>query len=172
MRAFLKGLGIAILSLFLLVGALLTWVFWPRYSSATASPDGLIEITMTVSPMFGIHSDWHRELRVSDGSVTRHEKLFEDTGWWRGTNLYRHTSGAYVLDEGQGGCIEIRTEPLEVIRWTELICPSDILFRELAESWPKLTYLGAFHEQNRNPDAWVGFFDKSTTPERVPPGGP
>jgi len=69
---------------------------YPRSYKATAIPQEGLVITYTVKPMFGIHSDWTRAVTVKHGSAEIQTDLFEDTGWWRGSNLYRHKSGDYV----------------------------------------------------------------------------
>ncbi|GAA6164373.1 hypothetical protein NBRC116590_20770 [Pelagimonas sp. KU-00592-HH] len=36
----------------------------------------------------------------------------EDTGWWRGSNLYLAEADLVILDEGQGGCVAFRLNPV------------------------------------------------------------
>ncbi len=87
---------------------------WPFAQRASVELPGDITITMSVRPLIGLHSDWFRTLSVDtpDGSFS--ERLFEDTGWWRGSNLYVLPSGIYVLPsgiyvlhEGQAGCFAL-----------------------------------------------------------------
>ena len=80
--------------------------------NAVANLPGSVTVSMSVTPMFGIHSDWNRALTVSDGDTTDSIDLFEDTGWWRGSHLYLHSSGFYVVHEGQAGCFSFTVEPV------------------------------------------------------------
>lgn len=80
------------------------------YATATLK-EGLI-VTMSVTPLFSLQSDWERRIKIRDGHSVITQELFPDTGWWRGSNLYRHKSGAYVIHEGQIGCIVFTKKPL------------------------------------------------------------
>ena len=66
---------------------------------------------MSVTPMFGFHSDWNRKLTIDDGETTVSIELSPDTGWWRGSHLYIHRSGTYVVHEGQMGCFGFTLDP-------------------------------------------------------------
>ncbi|WP_282091179.1 hypothetical protein [Epibacterium ulvae] len=79
---------------------------------ATAQLTQQANATLLVQPMFGFHSDWQRTFIVNDGQSTKSIQLFEDTGWWSGSNLYLHTSGTYVVHEGQNGCFGFALNPL------------------------------------------------------------
>lgn len=79
---------------------------------AEASLSGNASVTISVTGMIGWHSDWRRSITLSDGLATASRDLFEDTGWWRGTHLYLHASGAYVVHEGQAGCFAFSVEPI------------------------------------------------------------
>ena len=57
---------------------------------AEARLAGNTTATMSVSAMFGIHSDWHRSFTIGDGQTAESIDLFEDTGWCRGSHLYLH----------------------------------------------------------------------------------
>jgi hypothetical protein len=92
----------AALAVVLLGGAVL---FWPRTHAAEAVLEGGEAVTMRLRPMLSLHSDWRREVVVQDAAGRRTIPLFEDTGWWRGSQLYRRPDGALVLDEGQAGCV-------------------------------------------------------------------
>ena len=87
-----------------------------------ANLHGSATVSMTVTPMFGIHSDWNRALTVSDGDTTASIDLFEDTGWWRGSHLYLHSSGTYVVHEGQDGCFGFTLEPVSFDVRTSISC--------------------------------------------------
>ena len=89
---------------------------------ATAQLSRNGQATMTLRAMFGIHSDWHRTLRISDGKTTASLELFEDTGWWRGSHLYLHSSGAYVVHEGQNGCFAFTLMPIAFDPPTPIPC--------------------------------------------------
>ena len=95
---------IRLIGVLLLLAASLT-ACRPFGSKATADLPGQISVTMVVRPMAGWHGDWHRTLAMATPDGTTTQQLFEDTGWWRGSNLYVHASGLYVLHEGQAGCI-------------------------------------------------------------------
>jgi hypothetical protein len=82
-----------------------TFLLWPRVHVAEAVLDGGERVALRLRPMVSLHSDWHRDLIVRDADGRRRIRLFEDTGWWRGSQLYRRPDGALVLDEGQAGCI-------------------------------------------------------------------
>ena len=79
------------------------------HSASARLQDG--SVSMTITPMFGWHSDWNRflELRGEDGVLRR--ELFGDTGWWRGSHLYALPDGPYVLHEGQNGCSAFTLTP-------------------------------------------------------------
>ncbi len=94
----------------------------PFTSEATADLPGQISVTMSVRPMAGWHSDWHRTLTIATPDGTISQPLFEDTGWWRGSNLYLHASGVYVLHEGQAGCILLPTRPLTADDEPDISC--------------------------------------------------
>lgn len=81
-------------------------------SKATADLPGRISVTISVRPMAGWHSDWHRTLTLTTADGTTSQPLLEDTGWWRGSTLYLHVSGALVLHEGQAGCILLPPPPV------------------------------------------------------------
>lgn len=96
------------------------WPFGAFFVLATCSPDyeartvlaGNATATLSVSALFGIHSDWRRSFTISDDGKSVSLDLFEDTGWWRGSHLYLHSSGAYVVHEGQLGCFGFSVKPL------------------------------------------------------------
>ncbi len=73
---------------------------FPFAHRATAHLGGTSSITLIAYPLFGFQSDWSRSYAISDGEVTVRIKAFEDTGWWRGSALFRDKSGAFVIDDG------------------------------------------------------------------------
>ncbi|NBZ89268.1 hypothetical protein [Stagnihabitans tardus] len=76
------------------------WLFWvPTVTSEADLGDGKT-VVLRGQPLFGWHSDWSRQLVISDGWSSETVKLFEDTGWWRGSALYRDAEGGYLLDDG------------------------------------------------------------------------
>ena len=79
---------------------------------SVANLHGSATVSISVTPMFGIHSDWNRALTVNDGTTTASIDLLGDTGWWRGSHLYLHSSGTYVVHEGQNGCFGFTLEPV------------------------------------------------------------
>ncbi|MGR3622575.1 hypothetical protein [Pseudophaeobacter sp.] len=130
------------------------WFLNPETLRATARPEQGLEITLAISPMFGIHSDWHRSVEVSFQGQTLSKELMSDTGWWRGSNLYRHSSGAYVVHEGQGGCFSISVDPLKIGPMPGAICLKGVPEGEQLEGHSKfysdMVYLGHFMETWRD----------------------
>ena len=158
----------ALISLVVLGG--ITWVFWPRYHTATAEPEANLEISLTIWPMQSIHSDWHREVSIEYDGARISMRLFQDTGWWRGSNLYVHTSGVYVIHEGQTGCFAFTTEPTEFVDVPNGVCTKRNLVNHDAEHGSRfyqgLIYLGHFHETFRDPEGVrIRFLDSSQIPE-------
>lgn len=82
----------------------------PEYVSEAVLTHG--SASMKVRPMIGIHSDWHREFVIGNGTSSKSRNLFDDSGWWRGSHLYLHRSGTYVVHEGQAGCFRFALETL------------------------------------------------------------
>ncbi|MBA4492261.1 hypothetical protein [Paracoccus sp. S1E-3] len=78
--------------------------------------EGGATVAMMISPLFSLHSDRHRKLSIETPTGRRVNDPVEDTGWWRGRNLYRHASGIYVLYEGQAGCVLRRGLPHELVK--------------------------------------------------------
>jgi|29_taG_2_1085357.scaffolds.fasta_scaffold09778_1 hypothetical protein len=72
-------------------------------------------VKMSLTSLFSLQYDWDRQLTISDRKREIQIELTSDTGWWRGSSLYRHRSGVYVLNEGQGGCIVFQFNPLETL---------------------------------------------------------
>lgn len=88
----------------------------PRVHAIAADLGGDVVVTMEVSALGGFQSDWNRWLTVSSREDGVTLELFEDTGRWRGSALYRHVDrDVYILNEGQGGCVFFHTEPLEFV---------------------------------------------------------
>ena len=147
-----------------------TWIFYPRFHSATAEPEAGLEISITIWSMPSFHSDWYREVSVEYGGTSIAMQLSEDTGWWRGSNLYVHTSGTYVIHEGQSGCFAFTTEPTEFVSVPSGVCTKRSLVSNDAEQGSRfyrdLEYLGHFHETYRDPEGVrIRFSNSSQTPE-------
>lgn len=158
----------ALISLAVLGGV--TWTFWPRFHTATAQPEAALEISITIWSMQSIHSDWYREVSVEYDGTRIAMRLFEDTGWWRGSNLYVHTSGVYVIHEGQNGCFAFTTDPTEFVSVPSGVCTKRSFVNHNAEQGSRfyrgLEYLGHFHETYRDPeDVRIRFSNSSQTPE-------
>ncbi|MDQ2088974.1 hypothetical protein [Marimonas arenosa] len=132
---------------------------------ADAKLAGGATATMSVRAMLGIHSDWHRKFTIGDGRASVSIDLFEDTGWWRGSNLYLHSSGTYVVHEGQNGCFGFTLEPVSFDVRTSISCvkvPGNAL--SLSDEGPALNgypasnyyvdlfYIGRFVEAGRIPE--------------------
>lgn len=94
----------------------------PRIHRAQTDVEGGASIAVTISPMFSLQSDWHRKLFIETPTGSLESDLAEDTGWWRGSNLYRHSSGIYVLHEGQAGCVLFRVSPPELVSDPAISC--------------------------------------------------
>ncbi len=97
-------------------------------------------------------------------------RLFEDTGWWRGSNLYIHTSGAYIIHDGQSGCVAFTTGPTEFVSVPSGACTKRSLVGDDAEQasrfYPDLKYLGQFKETYRDPEGVrIRFWSSSQAPE-------
>jgi len=158
-----------VLMSFVVLGGV-TWALWPRFYSATTVPEANLEISLTIWPMQSIHSDWHREVSIEYDGARISRRLFEDTGWWRGSNLYVHTSGAYVIHEGQSGCFAFTTEPIEFVGVPNGVCTKRNLVNHGGEQdarfYRDLEYLGHFHETPRDPGGVrIRFSSASQTPE-------
>lgn len=132
---------------------------------AIADLPGSATVSMSVTPMFGIHSDWSREFTMSDGDTAISIDLFEDTGWWRGSHQYLHSSGTYVVHEGQNGCFEFTLAPVSFEAHTSISCAkmADTAIRLSADSpelngypasryYVGLFYIGRFVEAGRVPE--------------------
>lgn len=128
---------IAIPSLLMLIFAC-----WPNAYHASTSPQDDLTITYTVEPKFG--------------AAEIHQVLFEDTGWWRGSHLYSHRSGAYVIHEGQNGCFGFELSPLSFEVRSNISCKKrNDTCRQDGDASPyyeDLIYLGGFFETPSAPD--------------------
>ena len=161
----------------LCVGSAGIFLFWPRSFHAKATLDSGPEITMSISSMFGLHSDWTRQVSVEYSGERISKELISDTGWWRGSNLYRHTSGAYVIHEGQGWCFSFTLEPLEFDTTPEVSCIKNTIAHETLGTaspyYKDISYLGHFIEISRHSDGQrIGFTIADQAPEPELPDGP
>ncbi|MGJ8624860.1 MAG: hypothetical protein ACSHW1_19125, partial [Yoonia sp.] len=90
---------------------------------------------------------------ISDGDATASIDLSKDTGWWRGSQLYLHSSGTYVVHEGQDGCFGFTLEPVSFDARTPISCAktADSVIRhsedspELHEYPSSRYYVGLFY---------------------------
>lgn len=127
-----------------------------RTYEATAILPENVTVTYSVQSMFGFHSDWTRQVSVTREGEQIQQELFEDTGWWRGSHLYRHTSGVYVIHEGQARCFSFTVEPLSFNVRARISCekregiPQDM--HGASRYYTDLFYLGAFIETPNSPD--------------------
>jgi hypothetical protein len=132
---------------------------------AVADLPGSATVSMSVTPMFGIHSDWNRSITINDGDTSASIDLFEDTGWWRGSHLYLHSSGTYVVHEGQNGCFGFTLEPVSFDTRSSISCAkmADVADRLSAERpelngypasryYARLFYIGRFVEAGYVPE--------------------
>ncbi|MDA8585360.1 hypothetical protein N9L47_03725 [Rhodobacteraceae bacterium] len=164
-------------ALMLVIIFALAWLFWPRVHEATATPEADLQITIFIWPMQGIHSDWHREVSVAYNGERISKDLFGDTGWWRGSNLYRHISGSYLVHEGQGGCFGFALEPLEFNTTFDGSCVKGQVTTSAAKGhslyYRDLIYLGHFYETWRDEEGGrIRYSEASQTPEVELPDGP
>jgi hypothetical protein len=142
----------------------------PRSYNAIAVPvDGLV-VTYTVQSLFGFQSDWSRTIRVTDGVTEISQELFEDTGWWRGSHLYRHKSGVYVIHEGQIGCFGFKTEPLSFHVPAYISCEKSMALEQEQDGasryYANFIYLGRFVETPNSPDGTpISFVSADEAPE-------
>lgn len=139
--------------------------------------DGIV-ISMRLRPMFSLQSDWHRTLGLRSSSATLKTQLSEDTGWWRGSNLYRHEAGIYILDEGQGGFVSFTISPLKLVTTPKIFCTtSEVetengaepeLAGEPSQFYCGVRYLGQFAETRRG-DVAIRFIPASEAAEQELP---
>lgn len=117
-------------------------------------------LTMSIMDLFSLQSDWERSLTISSSEQHLTVNLFSDTGWWRGSSLYLHKSGRYVLQEGQVGCTVFQFSPPELVTNSRAYCvrkdPSEEP-RSDSDSWSgfiqsrhyrDLYFIGLFFEAN------------------------
>lgn len=147
----------------------------PEYT-ASADIAGGAAVTMTVRGMFSMQSDWMRSLRVEQNGESVSIDLGADTGWWRGSNLYRSQRGVYVLDEGQAGCKAFMIDPPRFLVSAGALCdrsPGVPIAEPKSDStrskiYPALEYLGRFVEA-RNGTRGVRFLTAVKEAERLLP---
>ncbi len=161
----------------LCVGSVGIILFWPRSYHAKATLVSGPEITILIAPMFGLHSEWTRQVSVEYNGEWVSKELMSDTGWWRGSNLYRHTSGAYVIHEGQGWCFSFTLEPLEFDTTPNISClKNTIVHASLGKESPyyqDMSYLGRFIENSYHSDGQrISFTLADQAPELELPDGP
>jgi len=136
--------------------ALTTWMFWPRVHTATAMPEAGLAITFSIWPLPSLHSDWHREVSIEHRGERINKRLFEDTGWWRGSSLYVNKSAVYVINEGQAGCFSFATEPLGFVSVPDGVCTkrssSGRDGDQGSQYYRDLTFLGHFDETYGDPE--------------------
>jgi hypothetical protein len=131
-----------------------------------------------VRPMFSFHSDLHRRLSIETADQHISADLLEDTGWWRGSNLYRHESGAYVLHEGQAGCLVFTISPVAVLSRAGIPCEKQAPLLTLSDTgsnanltgspasrfYPDFSYIGSFLETTGGETA-IKFLNHDEQPE-------
>lgn len=119
-------------------------------------------------------------LAIGHDGETISVALLEDTGWWRGSNLYLSNEGFYVLNEGQMGCFAFFSSPPKALKiWVDA-CDHPLttpLERGAASKalqgypasrfYPDLFYVGSFNEGVR--DVAIVFKNYAEAPEiRLP----
>lgn len=136
--------------------ALPTWMFWPRFHTSTAIPQADLEITFTIWPLPFLHNVWRREVSIEYRSEDVKARLFDDGGWWRGSSLYQHISGVYVIHEGQNGCFAFTIEPIEFVSVPDGVCTKRNSFErdgdQGSQYYNDLTFLGHFDKTYRDPE--------------------
>jgi len=136
----------------------------PKHSAQVSLGNG-VTATLTGTPLFGFHSDWSREFAISDGAQSHSVDLFEDTGWWRGSNLYFYPPSTYALN-GNPADFEVFT--VDPLSFPERAAMPDGVFRDdTAAALGKLAtydgypasryhagmfYVGRFVEKHRVPE--------------------
>jgi hypothetical protein len=164
-----------LLGVLVLVALTLAWMpFAQMKRTATAELGGGIEVSMHLRPMVSMQSDWHRTLILRSPSGRLKTQLFEDTGWWRGSNLYFHETGVYVLHEGQGGCVPFTLLPPELVLAPEISCAKAEIepgkgaamgqVGALSRYYRGMRYLGQFTETRRDSVA-IRFIEAAQAPE-------
>lgn len=134
-----------------------------RETEATADLGDGVTVVMSVTPMFGIHSDWHRTLTIFQQEEQVALDLAEDTGWWRGSHLYLHSSGAFVLHEGQMGCLVFTVDVVPSDARNQISCAKSPAAAEASAGrelngypasryYESLFYVGRFAETSLIPD--------------------
>ena len=135
-------------------------------------------VSLVVSPMFSLQNDWHRKLVIETPAGDVESDHSEDTGRWRGSNLYRHSSGIYVLHEGQSGCVLFRSAPPEFVINPAISCEKNdqIIDDDVAQAdiptkkfpasrfYTDLQYIGQFVETPQRQEA-IGFIGAEEGPE-------
>lgn len=176
-----RGLRLRFLVLPLLLPLALTAC--KREHSKTVTVEEGHHIEMSLSGLISLQSDWERHLTISDGGQEFRIELTSDTGWWRDSSLYLHKSGAYVLNEGQGGCVVFQFSPLEPLRSYSHFCDRKPTFEKQsalnfnAESctpsryYADLCFLGLFFEAEGQ-DAALQFNWSDTQREPLLPAPP
>ncbi len=143
-------LGLALLFVSLLA------MCYPRTFEASATLPENVTLTFSVKPMFSLQSDWTRKVVIKRGGEKIELPLSEDTGWWRGSHLYRHASGAYVIHEGQDGCFGFTLDPLSFDIQTRISCRKHEGLPQNGDGaspyYADLIYLGAFVETPNSAD--------------------
>jgi len=149
----------------LLLACLLLASCWGGQRVTWVATDSGVSLTMELRPLPGWHRDWYRSLTLVTPQGEAKLALFEDTGWWRGSNLYEAGRGVWMLDEGQSGCVTIEADPPKLedtscgARATE---PGG-----RSKSYESYRYLGQFSEGFG--DEAPSFRDAATDPEVVLP---
>lgn len=150
----------------------------PQAHRAQTSVEAGATVALVVTPMFSLQSDWHRQLLIETPTGRLQSDLVQDTGWWRGSNLYRHSSGAYVLHEGQGGCLVFRVSPPELLRDPAVLCHKNDHAMNGSAAWvgtspgefpasqfySDFRYIGQFLETPQGQDA-ISFISADEAPE-------
>lgn len=137
---------------------------------AVANLPGSATVSMSVTPMFGFHSDWNRVLTIGDDDTSASIDMLDDTGWWRGSHLYLHSSGTYIIHEGQAGCFGFTLEPVSFDAHISISCEKmgNTATRVSADElngypasryYVELFYVGRFVEASSVPDLRDTRFD-------------
>lgn len=113
-----------------------------------------------------------RRLIVAQGADRLEAELLADTGWWRGSNLYRHSSGVWLLHEGQSGCYAFDLSPPQRVfldAWRES-CSADTGWEPIVPSIvdPELDFIGHFSDPTSANDG-LQFYQAEIAPERALP---
>lgn len=128
--------------------------------SASAVLPHETKVTLSMQPMMSLQSDWYRNLTIKNRTTSVSMTLFEDTGWWQGSNLFIDESGTYILHEGQSGCQAFTVSPPAFVPVPDHVCVK--LATALTSDETGTNALGQYPKSRFYPDLfYVGRFEET-----------